>query len=112
VSKELLVQFVGFEVKPLAREYIFTVRESSTERREFTLAISNEAFNGHRVRYQDAPDVCSMKLRRELATYANHPPETRYEISEADLDDYRTMHSPHSSKNRFNEFRRKTEQDF
>jgi hypothetical protein len=109
VSKDLLVQFVGFEVKPLAREYIFTVRESSTEHREFTLAISNEAFNGHRVRYQDAPDVCSVKLHRELAIYANHPPGTHYQISEADLEDYRSTHSPQSSKNRFS---RKTQQDF
>jgi hypothetical protein len=108
VSKDLLVQFVGFDVKPLAREYIFTVRESSTERREFTFAISNEDFNGHRVRYQDAPAVCSAKLHRELATYANHPPGTYYQVSEADLEDYRSTHSPQSSKSRF---KRKTEED-
>lgn len=109
MSKDLLVQFLGFEVKALAREYIFTVRESSTERREFTFAISNEDFDGHRVRYQDAPDVCSAKLQRELAIHANHPPGTYYQISEADLEDYRNTHSPHSSKNRFN---RKTQEDF
>lgn len=109
MSKNLYVQFVGFEVKPLAREYIFTVHESSAENREFTLAISNEAFNGRRVRYQDAPDVCSVKLHRELAIYSNHPPVTRYEISDADLEEYRSAHSPHSSGERL---KRKTQQDF
>lgn len=101
MSKEILVQFVGFEVTNLSREYTFIVREPSSEVREFTLTISNEAFDGHRVRYQDAPDICSVKLHRELATYANHPPGTHYHITEAELDDYRSRHAPLSSKSRF-----------
>lgn len=100
MSKEILVQFMGFQVTTLSREYTFTVREPSAEIREFTLTISNEAFDGHRVRYQDAPDVCSLKLHRELAIYANHPPGTHYLITDADLDDYRSRHSPLSSRNR------------
>lgn len=93
MSKEILMQFVGFASKALVREYTFTVREASTEPREFTLSISNEAFNAHRVRFQDAPDVCAHKLRRELATYANHPPASHFDITDAELDDYRTAHT-------------------
>jgi hypothetical protein len=109
VNKTLLVQFMGFEVKELNREYTFIVREPSSEVREFTLTISNEAFTGHRVRYQDAPDVCSLKLHRELATYANHPPGTLYQITDADLDDYRTSHSQRTPKNRVS---RKAEEQY
>ncbi|HUJ30352.1 MAG TPA: hypothetical protein VLY23_03680 [Candidatus Acidoferrum sp.] len=109
MNNSILVQFVGFEVKPMVREYTFTVRESATEPREFTLTIPNEAFNGRRVRYQDAPDVCSLKLRRELATYANHPPSTHYRITDADLEDYRSTHSPRTGKTQYG---RKPEQDF
>ena len=71
MSKELLMQFVGFSSKETVREYVFTVREPATEPREFTLTIANEAFTKHRISFQDAPGVCSLKLRRELATSGN-----------------------------------------
>src|ERR1700735_3263426 len=90
MSREITVQFVGFESKPMVREYRFTVREPAMEPREFTLTIENEAFNAHRVRYQDAPDVCSLKLRRELATYSNHPPQAQLLVTDLDLEEYRS----------------------
>lgn len=99
--REIIVQFVGFESKARAREYTFTVREPSTEPREFTLSIANQAFDDHRIRYQDAPDICSLKLRRELATYANHPPETHLDITDGDLDDYRGTHARAPSRGMF-----------
>src|SRR6267154_4477688 len=73
MSNNVIVQFVGFEVKALVREYNFHVRQASSEIREFTLTIVNEAFNSRRVRYQDAPEICSLRLHRELATYSNCP---------------------------------------
>jgi hypothetical protein len=98
MSRDILVQFVGVEVKALVREYTFTVREESGEPREFTLTISTEAFNDRRVRIQDAPDICSRKLRRELATYANHPPDTRYTITNEELEDYRSARAPRTAR--------------
>jgi len=89
-----MVQFVGFESKRLSREYKFTVRESATEPREFTLTIANKAFDEHRVRYQDAPDVCSLKLRQELAAHANHPDATHFSITDLELEEYRSSHAP------------------
>jgi hypothetical protein len=93
MSKEITVQFVGFASKEMVREYTFTVREPSTEPREFTLTIPNEAFNSHRISFQDAPDVCSLKLRRELATSGNHPPDTHFQITDVELEDYRSSHA-------------------
>jgi hypothetical protein len=93
-----MVQFVRFEAKAMVREYTFTVREPSADPREFTLTIANQAFNERRVRYQDAPDVCSSKLRHELAAFANHPPSTHYRITDAELEDYRSSHTPRSSR--------------
>ncbi len=94
MSDALIVQYVGFEAKPLVREYTFSVRETATEPREFTLTITNEAFDSRRVRFQDAPDICSRKLQRELAACANHPPKTHFRISDAELEDYRSAHTP------------------
>src|SRR5207245_10030308 len=94
MSDTVIVQFVGFGVKALVREYNFHVRQASSEIREFTLTIVNEAFNSRRVRYQDAPEICSLKLHRELAAFANHPPQTHYRISEIELDEHRGSHAP------------------
>jgi hypothetical protein len=84
----IIVQYVGFQAKPFAREYTFHVRKAG-EDREFTLNIENEAFVSHRARYQDAPDICAQRLQAELAAHANHPPETQYVITGAELDVYR-----------------------
>src|ERR1700676_5194500 len=87
------VQYVGFKSKPLVREYNFIVRRALNEASEFTLTIGNEAFGSRRVRFQDAPEICSLRLHRELAAFGNHPPKAHYHISETDLDDYRSSHS-------------------
>jgi hypothetical protein len=89
MSDRVIVQYLGFRANLLEREYTFQVREAGAER-EFTLNIANEAFLSHRVRYQDAPDICAQRLQAELAANANHPLETQYVITHAELDAYRT----------------------
>jgi hypothetical protein len=98
MNDPLIVQFVGYEVLPFAREYKFTVRESKSETRDFTLTIANASFDSRRARFQDAPDICSLRLRRELAADANHPSNTHFQITDEELDDYRGRHSPKSSQ--------------
>lgn len=94
MSEKVIIQYLGFEAKSLERVYVFSVRMAPDEPREFTLTISNEAFVSHRVSYQDAPNICSLKLHRELAIEGNHPMERNYRISDAELGDYRDSHSP------------------
>jgi hypothetical protein len=98
MSDTVMVQFVGFQSKAQVREYTFTVRERETEPREFTVSIANEAFDTRRVRFQDAPDICSHKLHRELAATENHPPKSHFSLSDAELDEYRTAHMPKPPK--------------
>ncbi len=98
MSDNLIVQFVGYEVNPIEREYRFSVRESKSEAREFTLTIANAAFDCRRARFQDAPDICSLRLHRELAADGNHPANTHFQITDQELDDYRGPHSPKSSQ--------------
>lgn len=96
MSKEVLVQFMGFESKESVREYTFQVREATSEStgpREFTITIDQDAFNSHLVRFQDGPDICSGRLRRELLTYGNHPEESHFHITRAELDAYRSSHA-------------------
>ena len=86
----ILMQYLGFESKNRGREYAFQVQYAADDIRDFKLMISNEAFTSHRVRYQDGPDVCSLKLRRELAANANHSSKTRFLVTNVELDDYRS----------------------
>jgi len=101
MAQMTMVQYVGFEAKPKVREYSFTVKESEGEPRKFKLVIANEAFNSHRARYQDAPDICSQKLHRELAANENHLPQTNFHISDAELEDYRSAHAPKPSRGHY-----------
>lgn len=91
------VQYVGFEAKTLVREYSFVVRRGLNETSEFTLTIQNAAFGPAGVRFQDAPEICSMRLHRELAVVGNALTESHFSISEAELDDYRHAHAPKPS---------------
>jgi hypothetical protein len=47
----------------------------------------------HRVRYQDAPDICSLRLHREFASRTDHPPSTRFSVTDAELADYMAAHT-------------------
>jgi hypothetical protein len=71
MTKNVNVQYVGFEAKALVREYSFIVRRAL-----------NEAFGSRRVRFQDAPEICLLRLQRELAVFGNQPPQAHYRISE------------------------------
>ena len=93
MSGSILVQYVGFRTNTLSREYTFTVRGHG-EDRQFTLNIANEAFIAHRASYQDAPAICAERLQAELAAHENHPVETQYVITSAELETYRAARSP------------------
>jgi hypothetical protein len=94
MAENVNVQYVGFKTKGLVREYSFIVRRALNQTSEFTLTIANEAFVSRRVRFQDAAEICSLRLHRELSVFGDQPPQAEYAISEADLDDYRSAHAP------------------
>ena len=109
MNEAIVMQYQGFEVQASVRMYRFLVREADTEPREFFLAMANEAFNSRRARFQDAPDICSLKLHHELDISANHPPTTRFRLTDAELDVYSSAHWKKAQRNPFS---RKTKTDF
>jgi hypothetical protein len=92
------VQYVGFTAKAMVREYSFLVRESSIDSQEITFTILNKVFASRRLSFQNGPDICSLKLHRELADSANNPLKTHYRISEAELNAYHDSHPPRAAK--------------
>jgi hypothetical protein len=98
MSSQIIVQYVGFQVTSLIREYTFAVRETAAEPLQYTLTIANEAFVSHRVRYQDAPQICSLRLRRELDAHANHPLTNSFCVTDAELATYHDAHVPKANR--------------
>jgi hypothetical protein len=98
VSDAIVLQYVGFETKGPFREYTFTLRGSGGGFTEYFVTIANDAFVAHRVRYQDAPDICSLRLHREFAAGSHHP-STRFSITDAELADYMEAHTPRQKPN-------------
>ena len=92
MTKNVRVQYLGFKADNLERAYTFVVQRPLNETSEYTITIGNEAFSSRRVRFQDAPEICSLRLHRELATFEDHPPQSNYRISEMDLDDFVIAH--------------------
>jgi hypothetical protein len=94
VSDTLVLQYVGFENRGLVREYAFTLRGSGGTSTEYFVTIANAAFVAHRVRYQDGPEICSRRLHREFAAGADHPPSTRFSVTDSELAEYTNAHAP------------------
>lgn len=94
MSESLFLQYVGFENRDAVREYAFTLRGSGGTSTEYFVTIANAAFVAHRVRYQDGPDICSLRLHREFASRTDHPPSTRFSVTDTELADYMSAHLP------------------
>ena len=94
MSDAVVLQYVGFENTGAVREYTFTFRGSGGTSTEYFVTIANAAFVAHRVRYQDGPDICSLRLHREFASRTDHPPSTRYSVTDTELAEYMNAHLP------------------
>lgn len=88
------VEYVGFKAGGSAREYRLRVRLATGDFHDFTLVIANEAFTARRARFQDAPDICFLKLQRELAACPEGLPEAYLRVSDVELEEYRSAHAP------------------
>ena len=65
------VEYIGFKAQESTREYAMRVRKVGDDDRDFTIVITNDAFLKNRVRYQDAPEICFIKLQKELGACAD-----------------------------------------
>jgi hypothetical protein len=89
------IQYLGFQLKPRGREYLYLVVDQKTENREFTFTISNQSFVQKRMPYQDAADLCYQKLRRNLDLETPEQPLPRHAtLSDQELQEYLEKHRP------------------
>jgi hypothetical protein len=85
MSTGILMQYLGFESANGGRAYAFQVRYSAEDVRDYTITITNETFASRRVSYQDGPNVCSSKLKRELTANPDLPTGTAFVVGEKEL---------------------------
>lgn len=94
MDQPIVLQYLGFETKGALREYAFRFRGLGGELTNYFVTISNEAFWTHRARYQDAPAICSIRLRREFASQAGLPPSSTFSVTDEELAEYKDVHTP------------------
>ncbi len=94
------VEYVGFTTVRDTREYRLRIQDS-VGFHDFVLTIALDAFLTRRARYQDAPEICFLKLQRALAEcVVGNLPDERLNISDLELEEYRTAHAPKLPKRR------------
>jgi hypothetical protein len=92
------VEYVSFKATEAVREYRLRVRQGA-DVQDITVAIPNEAFLSGRVRYQDAPDICFLKIQRELASGEEGAlPGQALEMTDQELEEYRVAHTPKTTR--------------
>lgn len=97
LARQPIVRYVGFRSTARGREYTMRVSDVQSSR-DFVLLISHQSFAAHEARFQDAPDVCSGKLRRELAADPDLLPGDGIAVTHQDLLDYRNSHLSSTEK--------------
>ena len=94
------VEYVDFKATEAVREYRVRVRRGA-DVQDCTIAIPNEAFLSGRVRYQDAPDICFLKIQRELAAGEEGVlPAQALRMTDEELEEYRISHTPKAPRRR------------
>ena len=94
MDQPITLQYVGFETKGSVREYTFSLRGLGGASSLYSVTIPTDAFSEHRARYQDAPEICALRLHRELAAHFDQPLSTTFSITDAELADYKDAHTP------------------
>jgi hypothetical protein len=92
------VEYVGFSSGEAVRTYNLRVILISGEVHHFVLLIPNDAFLSHRIRYQDAPEICYLRLQRDLIACGARMPPDRQTITDDDMELYRAAHAPKPSR--------------
>src|SRR5580704_9034846 len=98
MSQGILMEYIGFKSTARGREYAFHVRFSPEDSREFTVTIDTAAFASRRVSFQDGPNVCSSRLKREITANPDVPTGTSLVIDQKEIDAHDATHSAKSTK--------------
>jgi len=92
------IQYLGFAQDLKCRRYSFRVIETLKPDREFQLSVENQAVSACKFKFQDIPDLCFSKLKRDLASESGEFVPLRGSVSETELNQYIAEHYPSKQK--------------
>ena len=98
MAESIFMEYMGFKSTVEGREYAFHVRFSPQDWRDYTVTISTEAFSTRRVSYQDGPNVCSSRLKREVTANPDLPTGAAFLVGEKEMDEHKLLHMAESPK--------------
>jgi hypothetical protein len=78
MSHSILMQYLGFESKNQGPRIHLPGSLSRGRRSQLYAHHRRRCLHLSEIRYQDAPDVCSLKLKRELTANADLPSHTNF----------------------------------
>jgi hypothetical protein len=87
-TRPVAVRYLGFQNTDEGRAYTLRV-DGPGAPRTVVVTIPHSAFQTKKARFQDAPEICFVKLQRELASNAELPDGLEMLVSADDMDDYR-----------------------
>ena len=94
------VEYLRFTTEESTRAYHLRVRRGA-EIHDVTVTIPKEAFLSGRVRYQDAPEICFLKIQKELSEGGEEcVPARALLMSDEELQEYKTARAPKSPHRR------------
>jgi hypothetical protein len=92
IAGEVRLEYRGFRNTQVGREYLVLARLLD-DAREYVVAIEHAAFAARQVSFQDGPDICFQRMRRELLGKVLLPLPA-LTITDVELAAYRTAHAP------------------
>ncbi len=87
-ARTTTVRYLGFESTSEGRSYRLRA-DVAGEPRHVTVTIPNEAFAAHKLRFQDAPELCVGRLQREIDSGADVRDGLELRVTPDELDAYR-----------------------
>jgi hypothetical protein len=89
------IQYIGFSVVAASRVYSFRASRAPEDIREFTVDVRSDAFRSTLLKFQDGPDICFARLRRELDRETHEErAESQLHVEEQDIQEYLQRHYP------------------
>jgi hypothetical protein len=93
------IQYRGFTQAETSRVYDFVVSEGAEDARKFTVKILLTFFRSTALRFQDGPEICCDRLKRELAGETQEARAASHlTISAGDTQDYLDRRHPRKRK--------------
>jgi hypothetical protein len=98
-ARATTVRYLGFESTSAGRSYRLRA-DVAGEPRHVTVIVPGQAFAEHKLRFQDAPELCVARLQREIESGADVPDGLELRVTPDELDVYRESQGRRPSERR------------